>query len=130
MYYSIYHHGGKSTVTGSRHKIRFHLGSQPGNNQHITDPAILVDCGLLQGDDAERPAGSAGPSTFAEPKITFPISHIRALIITHVHIDPVGRLPYLLDAGFKGPILCSQAIAQLLSLARKPVNQPFLSYAI
>jgi hypothetical protein len=33
-----------------------------------------------------------------------------------VHIDHVGRLPYLLAAGYRGPILCSPASAELLPL--------------
>ena len=33
---------------------------------------------------------------------------------THCHIDHVGRIPYLLAAGFKGPIYCSEPSAVLL----------------
>lgn len=38
---------------------------------------------------------------------------------THVHIAHVGRIPYLLAAGFQHPIYCSQASAQLLPLVLK-----------
>ena len=41
---------------------------------------------------------------------------VKALIVTHVHIDHVGRIPWLLAAGFKGPIICSQPSAKLLPL--------------
>ena len=33
-----------------------------------------------------------------------------------MHIDHVGRLPYLLAAGYRGPILCSPASAELLPM--------------
>ena len=43
-------------------------------------------------------------------------ARVRALVVTHVHIDHVGRIPYLLAAGFDGPIYCSQPSAVLLPL--------------
>ena len=54
------------------------------------------------------------------------------LILTHVHIDHVGRIPALLAAGYRGPILCSEPSAKLLplvledayrlSISREPVH--------
>ena len=41
---------------------------------------------------------------------------VRALIVTHCHIDHVGRIPYLLAAGFNRPIFTTQASASLLPL--------------
>jgi metallo-beta-lactamase family protein len=64
---------------------------------------LLVDCGLFQGQEADTPL-----------EIDFAVNHLCGLVLTHVHIDHVGRLPYLLAAGFKGPIFCSQATARLL----------------
>lgn len=46
----------------------------------------------------------------------FSLAGVVALVVTHVHIDHVGRVPYLMAAGFKGPIICSQASAQLLPM--------------
>ncbi len=46
-----------------------------------------------------------------ELSIDFSIGHIHALVITRVHIDHVGRIPYLLAAGFEGPIICSEPSA-------------------
>lgn len=41
---------------------------------------------------------------------------VQALVVTHVHIDHVGRIPYLLAAGYKGPIYCSEPSAKLLPI--------------
>ena len=97
---TITHHGGTRGVTGSCHRLTFDDGR-----------AVLIDCGLLQGDDR----GEDGASSDALV-VTFDLSAVRAVVLTHVHIDHVGRLPYLLAAGFKGPILCSEASAALLPL--------------
>jgi metallo-beta-lactamase family protein len=97
---SILHHGAVDGVTGSCHEL-----------QIDADNAILIDCGLFQG--AETSPEGATAETLA---IDFPIGHIRALVVTHVHIDHVGRIPYLLAAGFNGSILCSEPSAILLPL--------------
>lgn len=94
----ISHHGATAGVTGSCHELT--LGS--GDNK----AGILIDCGLFQGQEKK-----AAPSDLS---IDFPIDHIRALVVTHVHIDHVGRIPYLLAAGFSGPIICSEPTAVLL----------------
>lgn len=88
----LIHHGGKHTVTGSCHELRSH------------GMAVLIDCGLFQGQDA------------AEVELDFPVEHINALIFTHAHIDHIGRLPWLLAAGFHGPIYCTPATAELVPL--------------
>lgn len=89
---NLIHHGARHSVTGSCHELRLADGS-----------GLLVDCGLFQGNEA-------GTSL----EIDFAIDHLCGLVLTHVHIDHVGRLPYLLAAGYKGPIFCSQASALLL----------------
>ena len=94
----ILHHGAVGGVTGSCHELR------------VSDSdGILIDCGLFQG--AESSGRGANAASLA---IEFPIEHIRALVVTHVHIDHVGRIPYLLAAGFRGPIYCSEPSAKLL----------------
>lgn len=92
----LIHHGAHDGVTGSCHQL-------------LIDPqrSLLVDCGTFQGRDAER---------HPNPEIDFPLQGILALLLTHVHIDHVGRLPYLMAAGFDRPIYCSRPTAELLPL--------------
>ena len=87
-------------MTGSCHEL--HLNAEN---------SILIDCGLFQGAET-----SANGSSFEQLKIDFPIDQVQALVVTHSHIDHVGRIPYLLAAGFKGKIYCSEPTAQLLPL--------------
>ncbi|MGP0173303.1 MBL fold metallo-hydrolase RNA specificity domain-containing protein [Pseudomonas sp. NCHU5208] len=100
-YPSIVHHGAVTGVTGSCHQLMMDDGF-----------SLMIDCGLFQGAEAS-PDGSASAGQLA---IDFPIKGIKALVATHVHIDHVGRIPYLLAAGFKGPILCSEPSAKLLPI--------------
>ncbi|MFN9628238.1 MAG: MBL fold metallo-hydrolase RNA specificity domain-containing protein, partial [Planctomycetota bacterium] len=37
-----------------------------------------------------------------------------ALLLTHVHIDHIGRIPYLIEAGFHKPIYCTPPTAKFL----------------
>jgi len=95
---NVSHHGAVNGVTGSCHEL------------HVDDNnSILIDCGLFQGAET-----SPGGSHHEQMAIDFSLRSIQALVVTHVHIDHVGRIPYLLAAGFKGPIYCSQASAVLL----------------
>ena len=92
----IKHHGAVNGVTGSCHELQ------------LSGFGVLIDCGLFQGQEQGRDSSAKSLA------IDFPIDHIRALIVTHVHIDHVGRIPYLLAAGFDGPIICSEPSAIML----------------
>ena len=100
-YPTIHHHGGQDGVTGSCHQLDMNASA-----------SLLIDCGLFQGDDASIPGGEGG----SRLPIDFALDTIKALVVTHVHIDHVGRIPYLLAAGFDGPIICSEASAKLLPI--------------
>ncbi|RUO77453.1 MBL fold metallo-hydrolase RNA specificity domain-containing protein [Idiomarina seosinensis] len=91
---NIIHHGGFNQVTGSCHQL-----------QLSATESYLIDCGLMQGEQQSQP-----------PEVDFYSADIKALLVTHCHLDHVGRIPYLLAAGFKGPIVCTQATARLLPL--------------
>ncbi|MCR9295174.1 MAG: MBL fold metallo-hydrolase [bacterium] len=92
----VVHHGALDGVTGSCHQL-------------LLDEtrSLLIDCGLFQGADAKGRD---------EEAIDFPIDGILGLVVTHVHLDHIGRIPYLIAAGFNGPIYCSPPTAKLLPL--------------
>ncbi len=92
----LIHHGAHQGVTGSCHQLFW------GQDQ-----SLLVDCGIFQGDEAIK---------HPDPEINFSLSGIQSLLLTHVHIDHAGRIPYLLAAGFAKPIYCSGPTARLLPL--------------
>ncbi len=95
---TITHHGAVNGVTGSCHQLTLESGE-----------ALLVDCGMFQGaESVNREEG--------DKVIDFPLDNIKALLVTHCHIDHVGRIPFLLAAGFDGPIYATQATAHLLPL--------------
>ncbi|MGB3598132.1 MAG: MBL fold metallo-hydrolase, partial [Pseudomonas neustonica] len=94
----IQHHGAVNGVTGSCHQLWL-----------TEDDSLLIDCGLFQG--AETSNGGAGQNSLA---IEFALTTVHALIATHVHVDHIGRLPWLLAAGFDQPIHCTEPSALLM----------------
>ncbi|GGN05351.1 ribonuclease [Thermus composti] len=61
---------------------------------------ILLDCGLYQGRGEEEK--NHAPFGF-DPK------GVEAVVLTHAHLDHVGRLPRLFREGFRGPVYATQA---------------------
>ncbi|WP_290703294.1 MBL fold metallo-hydrolase [Amphritea sp.] len=94
----IKHHGAITGVTGSCHELVLNA-----------DTSVLIDCGMFQGAES---AGNESDNL----KLDFPIDSVKALFVTHCHIDHVGRIPSLISAGFNGPIYASKATAKLLPL--------------
>ncbi|HKJ87564.1 MAG TPA: MBL fold metallo-hydrolase, partial [Gammaproteobacteria bacterium] len=72
---------------------------------------VLVDCGLIQGapEDEER----------NRDPLPFPADRIDAVILTHAHLDHSGRLPLLVEAGFRGPIYTHRASRDLCRIMLK-----------
>ncbi|WP_456488409.1 MBL fold metallo-hydrolase RNA specificity domain-containing protein [Caminibacter pacificus] len=79
--------GAAKIVTGSAHML------DTGNSK------ILIDCGMFQGLNEHL---NYDPLGF-DPK------EIDALIITHGHLDHVGRIPLLYKYGFKGKVFAHPA---------------------
>lgn len=88
--------GAAGTVTGSRHLLS--LGSSN----------LLVDCGLFQGPKRWRLQNW-------DP-FPLPPQDVQAVALTHAHIDHTGYLPRFIKQGFRGPVYCSQATADLLGV--------------
>lgn len=85
--------GGAGTVTGA------HFLLEDGNHRYA------VDCGLLQG------------CAYCEPHNyeAFPYNPatLEVLLVTHAHIDHIGRIPKLVRDGFRGVIYSTPATRDL-----------------
>lgn len=88
--------GAARAVTGSCHMLVWDEGK------------LLVDCGMRQGSDAK---GIYGEDTFP-----FDPAEVKAVLLTHAHIDHSGLLPLLVKKGFQGVILCTEATFQLSTI--------------
>jgi metallo-beta-lactamase family protein len=84
--------GAARTVTGSKHLITTEKGTK-----------ILLDCGLFQGIQTDE----------MNEKFGFKPSDLDYLVLSHAHIDHSGLIPRLVKQGFKGPIYCTAATADL-----------------
>ncbi|PIT87892.1 MAG: MBL fold metallo-hydrolase [Candidatus Magasanikbacteria bacterium CG10_big_fil_rev_8_21_14_0_10_40_10] len=89
-------HGATGEVTGSCSLLE------------AGEEKIIVDCGLFQGGE-ELDAQNFEPFKFD------PMS-IDGVIVTHAHLDHVGRLPLLVKSGFNKNIYSTPATAKLAEL--------------
>lgn len=85
----IYFHGATGDVTGSAYHVK---------TKHAS---VLVDCGLFQGDKKERAKN--------RQRARLESGRLDAVVLTHAHLDHVGRLPLLTQRGYQGPIYATQA---------------------
>ncbi len=89
-------HGAAGEVTGSCYLVQSETTK------------FLVDCGMFQGGHEAELKNRQFPS-FDPRSIDF-------VLLTHAHIDHSGMLPRLAALGFKGPIFCTEATAELLEV--------------
>jgi metallo-beta-lactamase family protein len=89
-------HGAAEEVTGSFHLL------------NVDDQWVALDCGLYHGRRSEA----------EEKNRTWPIppNEVKAVILSHAHIDHSGRLPRLVRDGFEGPIFCTPATRDLCAI--------------
>lgn len=88
--------GAAGEVTGSQHLLE------------IGGHRILLDCGLFQGHRAEARAKNE--------RFNCRPQDLDAVILSHAHIDHCGNLPGLVKAGFKGPVFCTEATADVAEI--------------
>jgi len=74
----------------------------------LPEGIILIDCGLVQGPE------NADKQNLEN--LPFKPGQIKAVIITHAHLDHSGYLPRLVKKGFEGPIYCTPVTAKLLKI--------------
>ncbi len=89
--------GSAGTVTGSNFLVETTSGKR-----------FIVDCGMFQGGK------KMDMRNWRE--WDFDPAQIRAVFLTHAHIDHSGRLPKLVRDGFKGRIITTSPTAQLCEI--------------
>lgn len=89
-------YGAAGEVTGSCHILQ------------VRQQQFLIDCGLIQG-------GRDTPTRNREP-FPFNPAKIAAVFLTHAHLDHCGRLPLLVQRGFRGTIYTTAACRDLLPI--------------
>lgn len=96
-------YGAAEEVTGSCHLIE------------TADARILLDCGLIQGRRRDELRN--------HDPFPFNPAELDAVVLSHAHIDHCGRLPMLLDQGFKGKIHSHAASCDLVQILLKDSAQ-------
>jgi metallo-beta-lactamase family protein len=91
--------GATKTVTGSQYLLES-KGTQ-----------LMVDCGMFQGEKALRLRNWAAPD--------FDPASVKALVLTHTHLDHIGRVPRLVRQGFNGPVYCTEPTQELAEILLK-----------
>jgi metallo-beta-lactamase family protein len=72
------------------------------------DDQVLIDCGLFQGLKELRQRNWAS--------LPIDLGRLRAVVITHAHIDHSGYLPRLVSKGYHGPVFATPGTCDLLNV--------------
>ena len=85
-------YGAAGTVTGSCHLLAY------------KGYRLLLDCGAYQGEAEPRNYTPFG----------FDPARIHAVVVSHAHLDHIGRLPRLVREGFRGKVYATSPTLKLL----------------
>ena len=85
-------------------------GDVTGSAYHLVTKhaSVLVDCGMFQGGKKEKAKNRS------EAKLEG--GKLDAVLLTHGHLDHVGRLPILTRKGYEGPIYATQPTIDIATL--------------
>ncbi|HZN05479.1 MAG TPA: MBL fold metallo-hydrolase, partial [Pyrinomonadaceae bacterium] len=96
-------------------KIRFlgAAGDVTGSAYHVmtNQASILVDCGFFQGKREESQKNRRAKQIEG--------GHLDGVVVTHGHLDHIGRLPMLTRNGYKGPVYGTRATLDIARLILK-----------
>lgn len=96
-------------------KIHFHgaAGDVTGSAYHVVtkNASILVDCGFFQGRKEE--------SAKNRRKVELEGGKLDAVLLTHGHLDHIGRLPLLTRKGYQGPVYATRPTIDIATLILK-----------
>jgi len=84
----LHFYGGAGMVTGSNYLLE------------VSGSKVLIDCGLFQGG-RKMDRKNTEPFPYSPKDIDF-------VLITHAHLDHIGRLPMLIQNGFSGQVLSTR----------------------
>ncbi len=107
---TVISYGAAEVVTGSCHLLELKHGKR-----------ILIDCGMFQGRVEERNYEDFG----------FDPATVDYLLVTHAHLDHVGRIPKLVKEGFSGLFVATaatRALAEVIMLdSAKIMKEDYLT---
>jgi metallo-beta-lactamase family protein len=99
--------GGVGAVTGSNFILELSADEKSGASN--SSGKIMIDCGMFQG---------GGPEAYEKNKEKFPYdpASVDVLLVTHAHIDHIGRIPKLVKDGFSGKIFSTRQTKEIAAL--------------